>query len=121
MNISIFGLGYVGSVSAACFAEAGHQVIGVDIDPNKVAMVASGRSPVVEPGLSDLIAKQQQVGRLHAISEPVAAVASTEVSFVCVGTPSSDNGSLNLTHVEGATRQIGEALAAKNRWHAGVY
>jgi GDP-mannose 6-dehydrogenase len=121
MNVSIFGLGYVGSVSAACLAEAGHQVIGVDVDPNKVAMVASGRSPVIEPRLNDLIARQQQVGRLHAVTDPVAAVDGTEVSFVCVGTPSSENGSLNLAHVEGVTRQIGEALVSKNRWHVVVY
>jgi GDP-mannose 6-dehydrogenase len=120
-NVSIFGLGYVGSVSAACFAEAGHQVIGVDVDAKKVAMIASGRSPVIEPGLNELIARQQQVGRLHAVTDPIAAVDATDVSFVCVGTPSSDNGSLNLTHVEGVTRQLGEALAAKARWHVVVY
>jgi GDP-mannose 6-dehydrogenase len=121
MNVSIFGLGYVGSVSAACFADTGHQVIGLDIDAKKVGMVASGRSPVIEPGLDDLIAKQNQVGRLQAISDPAAAVAATDVSFVCVGTPSSENGSLDLTYVEAVTRQLGEALAAKNGWHVVVY
>jgi GDP-mannose 6-dehydrogenase len=121
MKISIFGLGYVGSVSAACFADAGHQVIGVDIDSNKVGKIQAGRSPVIEPGLEELIARQQQVGRLHAITDPSAAVEATEISFVCVGTPSSENGSLNLAHVEGVTRQLGEALAAKNRWHVVVY
>jgi GDP-mannose 6-dehydrogenase len=121
MNVSIFGLGYVGSVSAACFADAGHQVIGVDVDPKKVKLVASGRSPVIEPGLEELIAKQHQVGRLHAIADPLSAVLGTEVSFVCVGTPSSDNGSLDLTYVEAVTRQLGEALATKSGWHVIVY
>lgn len=121
MNVSVFGLGYVGSVSAACFADAGHQVIGVDVDPEKVATVAGGRSPVIEPGLSELIGRQQQVARLHAVTDPVLAVHGSEVSFVCVGTPSSDNGSLNLTHVETVTRQIGQALASKDGWHVVVY
>ncbi len=121
MNVSVFGLGYVGSVSAACFADAGHQVIGVDIDPNKVSMVQAGRSPVIEPGLEEMIARQQQVGRLHATRDPVAAVAASEVSFVSVGTPSSDNGSLDLTHVEGVARQIGAALAIKDAWHVVVF
>src|SRR5947209_16099293 len=84
MNVSVFGLGYVGCVSAACFADAGHQVMGVDIDANKVAMVGGGRSPVIKPGLDDLIARQQQVGRLHALTDPAAAVEITKVSFVCV-------------------------------------
>jgi GDP-mannose 6-dehydrogenase len=121
MNVSVFGLGYVGCVSAACFADAGHQVMGVDIDAKKVAMVAGGRSPVIEPGLDDLIARQRQVGRLHALTDPTAAVENTEVSFVCVGTPSADNGSLDLTHVEAVTRQIGAALAVKDRWHVVIY
>jgi GDP-mannose 6-dehydrogenase len=121
MNISIFGLGYVGCVSAACFADAGHQIIGVDVDANKVGMVAGGRSPVIEPGLDELIARHQQVGRLHAVTDPVEAVEKTDVSFVCVGTPSAANGSLDLSHVESVTRQIGAAMKSKDRWHVVVY
>ncbi len=121
MNVSVFGLGYVGCVSAACFADAGHQIIGVDVDANKVGMVSGGRSPVIEPGLDELIARHQQVGRLHAVTDSNEAIEKTEVSFVCVGTPSAPNGSLELSHVESVTRQIGAALKVKDRWHVVVY
>ena len=96
MNISVFGLGYVGSVSAASLAADGHQVIGVDVSPDKVAQVNAGRSPIVEPGLDELLARTVAAGRLRATTDAAQAVRDSEVSLLCVGTPSRRNGSLDL-------------------------
>ncbi len=120
MRLSIFGLGYVGCVSAACFAERGHEVVGVDVNGLKVEIVNQGRSPVVEPGLQELIAASVEAGRLRAMTDPVVAVAATDLSMVCVGTPGNHNGSLDLSYVKRACRQIGEALEAKRRYHIVV-
>ena len=96
MRVSIFGLGYVGCVSAACLARDGHIVIGVDVNPNKVAAMAAGRSPVLEPGLEKLVREAVEAGRLHATVDARSAVQQSDISLVCFGTPSNSNGSLDL-------------------------
>src|SRR5947208_15924565 len=100
MRVSVFGLGYVGSVSAASLAADGHEVIGVDVNPDKVAAINASRSPIVEPGLDELLSRAVQGGRLRATTDPADAIVRTEVSLVCVGTPSRRNGSLDLTYLE---------------------
>jgi GDP-mannose 6-dehydrogenase len=120
MNISVFGLGYVGSVSAACFAADGHTVVGVDVNPDKVASIEEGRSPIVETGLEELIRDGRTAGRLRATTSTVEAIAATDLSLVCVGTPSRRNGSLDLAYLERVCGQIGEALAARDSYHVVV-
>lgn len=120
MKISVFGLGYVGCVSAACFAKEGHEVIGVDVNPLKVEIISSGRSPIIEPGIEELIGAAVKENRLRATSDAADAVASSDVSLVCIGTPSNHNGSLDLTHIKSVCRQIGEALALVTRFHVVV-
>ena len=117
MRLSIFGLGYVGCVSAACLARRGHDVVGTDVNADKVRMINEGASPIVEPGAGELIAEMVGAGRLRATTDPSEAVAESDISLVCVGTPSNKNGSLDLTYVKRACQQIGEALAAKRRYH----
>jgi GDP-mannose 6-dehydrogenase len=116
-SISVFGLGYVGSVSAACFASRGNSVIGVDLNPDKVRSMESGQSPIVEDGLGTVLAEARKACRLHATVDPVAAVHQTEISFVCVGTPSQRNGKLDLAGVERVCQDIGQALRTKNAFH----
>src|SRR5215470_7718415 len=99
-SISVFGLGYVGTVTAACLAHMGHNVIGVDLSPGKVEAMAAGRSPIVEPRVGTLIAESHAAGRLRATSNSEAAVHKSEISFLCVGTPSLRNGKLDLGHIE---------------------
>jgi GDP-mannose 6-dehydrogenase len=120
VKISVFGLGYVGSVSAGCLAALGHQVTGVDINPTKVEMINAGQSPVIEAQLDDLIAEGVKAGRLRAITEASSAVIASDISLICVGTPSHDNGSLNLTDVERVCEGIGQALARKGDYHVIV-
>ena len=117
MKLSIFGLGYVGCVSAACLARIGHEVIGVDINPLKVESINSGRSPLVEPGVGDLIAEVVKEQLLRATTDVTEAVSDSDISLVCVGTPSHRNGSLDLTYIKRACQQIGAALEAKKRYH----
>jgi GDP-mannose 6-dehydrogenase len=112
MRVSVFGLGYVGAVSAACLAADGHTVVGVDTNPLKVDLLNHGRSPVVEAGLAELIRAGVDAGRLRATTDCVEAVGNTELGFVCVGTPSRSNGSLDLTHLRRVAEDIGQAL----RW-----
>src|SRR5438445_10053791 len=116
-SISVFGLGYVGTVTAACLAHQGNEVIGVDLSPTKVDAMASGRSPILEPRVSELISAGHQASRLHAMSDPSAAVLKTDISFLCVGTPSLRNGKLDLGHIGPVCREIGEALKKKNSFH----
>lgn len=120
MKISVFGLGYVGSVSAACLAALGHEVIGVDVNSTKVDMINVGHSPVIEANLETLISQMVTAGQLQATTNAAEAIASSQVSLVCVGTPSNDNGGLNLTFVERVCRDIGAALAAKGDYHVVV-
>jgi GDP-mannose 6-dehydrogenase len=120
MRVSVFGLGYVGSVSAAAFASDGHDVVGVDVNPDKVAAVNGGHSPIVEPGLEPLLAQVVADGRLRATVDTAAAVAQSEASLVCVGTPSRKNGSLDLTYLERVSEQIGAALRDKSDYHVVV-
>ncbi|HKF54185.1 MAG TPA: UDP-glucose/GDP-mannose dehydrogenase family protein [Blastocatellia bacterium] len=117
MKISVFGLGYVGCVSAACLASRGVQVTGVDINEAKVNAINSGRSPIVEPGIEDLISKAVCEGTLRATTDSTRAVNESDISFVCVGTPGKSNGSLDLTHVKRVCQQIGVALESAKRFH----
>lgn len=117
MNISVFGLGYVGVVSAACLAKDGHTVVGVDPNRTKVDLVQSGHSPIVEADVDELILEAVGQERLRATTDPRDAVLSTEVSLICVGTPSQANGSLNLSYVRSVCREIGGAIADKADKH----
>lgn len=113
MRVSVFGLGYVGSVSAACIAQMGHNVIGVDANPSKVAMINQGLPPVIEAGLSELVADVAKSGKFRATEAWEDAIAASEVALVCVGTPSNPNGSLSTELVKRVCEQIGTALATK--------
>src|ERR1041385_7533776 len=114
MRLSVFGLGYVGCVSAACFAKEGHDVVGVDVNPVKVEIINSGRTPIVEAGIGELIEEMVSAGRLKATTDSAEAVAASDLSIVCVGTPSRDNGSLDLTYVKRVCQEIGAALERKS-------
>ncbi len=120
LSVSIFGLGYVGSVSAACFASMGHKVIGVDVSRSKVEMMDSGRTPIVEARMSEMVAEARRSGRLRATNDANDAVLNSEVSFVCVGTPSLKNGKLDLSHIESVAREIGAAIRQKKSPHVFV-
>jgi GDP-mannose 6-dehydrogenase len=120
LSISLFGLGYVGSVSAACFAHMGHKVTGVDISKAKVEMLDSGRSPIIEARMEELVAEANKSCRLHATTDSIAAVLASDISFVCVGTPSLRSGKLDLSHVEHVSREIGTALKQKSTFHTIV-
>jgi GDP-mannose 6-dehydrogenase len=119
-SISIFGLGYVGSVMAACLAHGGHSVTGVDVNPAKVEMLNSGHSPIIEARMEELVSEGHKSCRLRALTDVNAAVSQTEISFVCVGTPSQRNGKLDLGHIEHVSREIGEALRQKGSYHSVV-
>ena len=119
-RISIFGLGYVGSVSAACLADRGATVLGVDVSDLKVEMINAGQSPIVEEGLADLVAAGVAAGRLSATSDVAAAIAGTDMSLICVGTPSQANGGLDLTAVERVAESIGLALREKREPHVVI-
>lgn len=111
MDIAVFGLGYVGTVCAACLAGRGHRVVGCDVQGRKVDCVNAGRSPIAEPHLGELISRARDSGHLSATTDPAAAVAGAEVSLVCVGTPSMPSGEIDLDCLLGVCRQIGEAVA----------
>jgi len=121
MDISVFGLGYVGTVSAACLAARGHTVVGVDIAPAKLEAVGAGRSPVVEPGLVDLVSAGVAGGRIKVTADATEAVAASDVSLVCVGTPGLANGSQALEQVRCVTQEIGAALRRKPAYHCVAY
>jgi GDP-mannose 6-dehydrogenase len=111
MKVAVFGLGYVGSVTAACLAANGHDVWGVDVDTAKVGPITEGHSPVVEPGLDELVADGVTAGRLHATTDPRLALERADVSLICVGTPSTPAGSTDLTYIRRAVRDIAEAAS----------
>jgi GDP-mannose 6-dehydrogenase len=120
LKISVFGLGYVGTVSAGCLAEDGHEVIGVDPVRIKVDFINEGRCPIVEPGIGEIIIRNAEGGRLRATCDPMEAIRETELSFVCVGTPSQINGNLDLQHIRRTCEQIGAALKDKAGQHTVV-
>jgi len=117
MRVSVFGLGYVGCVTAACLAKAGHRVIGVDVNPDKVAMISAGTSPLVEPGLGDLLAEVTADGRLRASTSADEAVSQSDLALICVGTPSRDNGQLDVD----AIRRVAEGIGHRLRQHPKAY
>jgi GDP-mannose 6-dehydrogenase len=120
MKVSVFGLGYVGSVSAAAFAADGHTVVGVDVNSDKVASLNEGRSPIVEKGLDELIQTAAANGSLRATTDTDEAVQATDLSLLCVGTPSRKNGSLDLSYLTRVCEQIGAALESKSEYHVVV-
>jgi len=120
MRVSVFGLGYVGAVCSACLAEAGHQIVGVDVVRKKVIMINQGQSPIVEPGLGELLAKGVTAGRITATTSVEKAINETEISFISVPTPSLPNGALNLEYIENSCREIGEAIRKKDSYHTVV-
>jgi len=120
MRISVFGLGYVGAVASACLAESGFDVIAIDKDPIKVKCIGEGRSPIVEPGLPEMIKKNTENGKLKATLDVEEAVMSSDISLICVGTPSNEDGSLKLDYVEGVCAEIGEIIKNKEGFHSVV-
>ncbi len=117
MNISVFGLGYVGAVSCGCFAKAGHNVIGVDLDKNKIDLINAGKAPIIEHELEDYISDGVKEKKLKATDDLEFAIANSEVSLICVGTPSQINGSINLAYIYSVCQEIGEALKRKDKFH----
>ncbi len=120
MKISIFGLGYVGTVSAGCLAREGHEVIGVDPLRTKVDLINSGKSPIIEAEIGEILAEAVRTGRLRATDNQDEAINQTELSFVCVGTPSQANGNLDLTYIRRVCELIGRALKNKSARHTVV-
>ncbi len=120
MNISIFGLGYVGCVGMGCLSKQGHYMIGVDVSDEKVNRVNSGLPTIVENDIDTLMADGFQQNRIRATKDYKEAVLNTDISFICVGTPSSDNGHLNLEYIYQTAREIGEALITKSTFHIVV-
>jgi GDP-mannose 6-dehydrogenase len=120
LRVSIFGLGYVGTVCAGCLAKEGHEIVGVDPVRTKVELVNSGKSPIIEADIEGIIADAIKSGRLRATEDSLEAVVTTDISFVCVGTPSQINGNLDLTHVRHVCEQLGQALKSKTTRHTVV-
>ena len=120
MRISIFGLGYVGCVSATCLAEDGHEVIGVDMNKNKVNIINSGRIPIVEKDIDKIIKRVVTAKKLVAVTDGREAVSDSQASMICVSTPSNGNGSLDLSHVKKVCAQIDASLREKDDYHAVV-
>lgn len=120
MRISIFGLGYVGAVSATCLAREGHEVIGVDPNVTKVDLINNGITPIIEKDIGELIESVVKSGKLRATTDVMEAVTTTDMSLICVGTPSQLNGSLDLKYVRRVCEQIGEALKNHDQYHVVV-
>ncbi len=120
MRLAVFGMGYVGCVSSARFAERGHAVVGVDALPAKVEAIAAGRPPVMEPGLGELVRAQVAAGRLRGTGDGAAAVAETDMALICVGTPSRSNGSLSTDALERVAQTIGSAMRVRGGRYAVV-
>jgi GDP-mannose 6-dehydrogenase len=120
MRVSVFGLGYVGCVTAACLAKAGHAVVGVDVNAEKVAMINTATSPIVEPGLPELLREVVGAGRLRATTSSDQAVAGSDVSLICVGTPSRANGRIDIDAVVRTGQSIGHAVGKRAESHTVV-
>lgn len=120
MKISVFGLGYVGTVSAGCLAQDGHHVIGVDPARAKVDLINAGKSPIIETQIGEIVAEAVRTGRLRATDDQDEAIFQTELSFICVGTPSQPNGNLDLTYIRRVCELIGKALKNKQDRHTVV-
>jgi GDP-mannose 6-dehydrogenase len=120
MRISIFGLGYVGAVCAGCLTNRGHDVIGVDVSQVKIDLINQGKSPIVEPGLEELLSDARKNGRLSGTVDFKAAVRDTQISMLCVPTPSKKNGDLELNYIEAVCKSIGEVLKEKSERHTVV-
>jgi GDP-mannose 6-dehydrogenase len=120
LKVTIFGLGYVGTVSAGCLAGRGHEVIGVDPVQTKITLINNGQSPIIEAEIGELIASAVAGGRLRATNEVAQAIRETDLSFVCVGTPSQPNGNLDLRYIKRVCEQIGQAIKEKDEWHTIV-
>ena len=121
MKVAVIGLGYVGTVTAACLAVNGHDVWGVDVDAAKVAEIAAGRSPVAEPGLDPIVARAVADGTLHATTSTADAVAGAELSLVCVGTPSTARGAADLSYIRRAVQDIAAVLADRGPAEPGQH
>lgn len=117
MRISVFGLGYVGCVSIGCLAELGHEVIGIDVSKQKVDLLKEGKPTIVEKDIDSIIGQNCATGKIKASMDPYSSVLETDVSIICVGTPSSENGSLNLEYIYKCAEQIGMALSEKSSFH----
>lgn len=120
MNISIFGLGYVGCVSLGCLAKNGHNVIGVDFSPVKVDFINQGKPTIVENEIDKIIAEQHKDGKISATNDGIGAVRDTDISFICVGTPSTPNGHLDLTAIHNVAGEIAKGIKEKNDFHVVV-
>ena len=120
MNISIFGLGYVGCIGLGCLAQSGHRVIGVDINPLKIKLLNRGESPIIETGINQLISEQQNAGRISATTDGIKAVTETDVTFVSVGTPSSSNGHTDTTAIYKVIEEISQGIKQKQSFHIVV-
>jgi GDP-mannose 6-dehydrogenase len=120
MNISIFGLGYVGCVSLGCLAKNGHKVIGVDVSQSKVDQINSGIATIVEKDIDAIIKKQSDLGNIKATTDSKEAVLNSELSIICVGTPSTEKGHLNLEYIFNVARNIGQILKEKKEYHVIV-
>ncbi len=121
MKISIFGLGYVGAVTAGCLTEKGHHVVGADVFPEKVDALNRGQSPIVEPDLDDLLAAASKAGTLRATTSAEDAVTATDASIICVGTPSLESGRLDLQYVRGVSNEIAEVLQRTGKTHGIIF
>jgi GDP-mannose 6-dehydrogenase len=120
MRISIFGMGYVGAVCTACLAQRGHQIIGVDVSKHKVELINSGHSPIVEPGLDELLTAGKNAGRIRATADYMDAIQNSDITMVCVPTPSKRNGDLSLEYIEAVCREIGAAIKTKSTRHTVI-
>lgn len=117
MDISIFGLGYVGCVSLGCLAEKGHRVVGVDLDKTKVDFINDGKPTIMEKQIDEIISRQKQLGTISATNDAIQAVRTTDVSYICVGTPSTPNGHLDLSAVFSVSKEIAEGIKRKKEFH----
>ena len=120
MNISVFGLGYVGCVSLGCLAQDGHNVIGVDVNKEKVRLINQGKPTIIEKFIDKIIEKQHKRGRIKATDNYEEAICATDITIICVGTPSTDKGHLNLKHIFTVAEQLGESLKKKEKFHTVV-